>query len=60
MSDATSSGSDDRYQKLVELARANVSGPMGRKLVVQAQHDLVNSMLKKGLIDEEDALDLKM
>ena len=48
------------YQKLAELARANVSGPVGRKLVMQAQHELVESMLSKGLIKEEDANELKM
>ena len=56
----TDADDSDLYQRLAELARANVSGPMGRKLVAQAQHDLVDSMLKKGLIDEQDATDLKM
>jgi len=48
------------FQDLIELARANVSGPMGKKLVSKAQHNLVENMQKKGLISEEDALDLKM
>lgn len=48
------------YQRLAELARANVTGAMGRKLVIQAQHELVDKMLQKGLIDLDDANDLKM
>jgi len=56
----TDDQNSELYQQLAELARANVSGPMGRKLVTQAQHDLVSRMLKKGLISEEDASDLRM
>lgn len=56
----TRANSLDMYQKLAELARANVSGYMGRQFVAQAQHELIKSMLEKGLIEEEDANDLKM
>lgn len=48
------------FQDLVELAKANVSGPLGRQIVSRAQHDLVDRMQQKGLITEQDASDLKM
>jgi len=49
-----------QYQRIVELASSNISGPIGRKLVAKAQHSLIDNLLQKGLISEQDALDLKM
>ncbi len=48
------------YEVLAELARANVSGPMGYKMVSKLQRSLVRKMAKKGLISEEDANSLEM
>jgi len=54
------SNTSELFQNLAELARANVSGPLGKQVVSKAQNDLVDRMQKKGLISEEDAIDLKM
>lgn len=48
------------YERFAELARANVSGPIGRKLVEKAQHQLIDKMRKRGLLSDEDAENLKM
>ncbi|MBI2009818.1 MAG: hypothetical protein HYS86_01435 [Candidatus Chisholmbacteria bacterium] len=48
------------YERFAELARANVSGPIGKKLVMEAQHQLIDKMRQRGLLTEEDAENLKM
>ena len=50
----------DSYEKFAELARANVSGPIGKQLVRDAQHQLVDRLKERGLLSEADAENLKM
>ena len=48
------------YLELVELAKANTSGPLRRKFITDAQHRLVDRLLQRGLIAPEDVADLEM
>jgi len=48
------------YLELVELAKANISGPLRRKFITDAQHRLVDRLLQRGLIAPEDVADLEM
>lgn len=48
------------YLELVELAKANISGQMRRRFIADAQHRLVDRLLKRGLIAPEDVMDLQM
>ncbi len=48
------------YLELIELAKANISGPLRRTFIANAQHRLVDRLLKRGLIAPEDVVDLEM
>ncbi len=46
--------------KLAELARDNVTGPIGQESVSQAQNRLVNELKKEGIVDAIEAKSLEM
>lgn len=46
---------NELYKELAELVKANVSGPVGRKMVSDAQKRLVNKMEQNGVVTEDEA-----
>lgn len=46
---------DDLYVELAELVHANVSGPMEKKLVADAQKKLVKKLEEHGALSSEEA-----
>ncbi len=45
----------DLYVELAELVRSNVSGPMKKKMVADAQRKLIEKMQRNGVVSDEEA-----